>query len=296
MRTDTLHKIISSHHNAKMQLPFTKMHGLGNDFVVLDGITTALVLDPDRVRKLCDRRRGVGADQLLLVEPPTEADADFRYRIFNADGAEVGQCGNGARCVAHYVQAKGWVQSGAPIRLQTEAQPMTLQIMPDRQVAVSMGVPDFTPAQVPMQTEAPGPMHQLALPSGEPLEFAAVSLGNPHAVIFTDSVARAAVDEIGAAFQKLSLFPERVNVGFCEVIDAEAIKLRVYERGVGETQACGSGACAAVAAGRWLRRLDASVKVSLKGGDLQISWTGKTDASLMMIGPAASVFEGCIEL
>ena len=139
-------------------------------------------------------------------------------------------------------------------------------------------------------------MHQLALPSGEPLEFAAVSLGNPHAVIFTDSVACAAVDEIGAAFQKLGLFPERVNVGFCEVIDAEAIKLRVYERGVGETQACGSGACAAVAAGRWLRRLDASVKVSLKGGDLQISWTGKTDASLMMVGPAARVFEGCIEV
>lgn len=279
-----------------MQLQFTKMHGLGNDFVVLDGITESLSLTPCVVKMLCDRRRGVGCDQVLLIEPPTQTDVDFGYRIFNADGGEVGQCGNGTRCVAHFVQAKGWVRGNAPIRVQTKTQLMTLELLADGRVSVLMGVPDFTPAKVPICTDESGPEHKVHLNGDKVIEFVALSMGNPHAVIFTPSVAKADVCTIGAALQAAELtFPEQVNVGFCEVVDRCNIKLRVYERGVGETMACGSGACAAVAAGRKLGLLEESVSVSLTGGDLQINWSDMA-GELMMTGSAKRVYEGYIEL
>jgi diaminopimelate epimerase len=276
-----------------MPLKFTKMHGLGNDFVVFDAINQSLALTPAQVRFLADRRFGIGCDQLLLVERAQRQGVDFRYRIFNADGSEVQQCGNGARCFARFVRDKGLTDKDA-IVVETASGIITLHIEVDGQVRVNMGKPDFSPASLPFLAEAEQRVYELEL-DGESLPIGAVSMGNPHAVLQVEDVERAPVQELGPRLESHPRFPERVNVGFMQVLDSGAIRLRVYERGAAETLACGTGACAAVAVGRRWGQLGEEVRVSLPGGVLTIRWAGEGE-DLWMIGPATSVFEGTIEL
>jgi diaminopimelate epimerase len=276
-----------------MKLQFTKMHGLGNDFVVLDAMNQRVQLDADQIRFLADRHFGVGCDQLLLVEPSPDTAADFRYRIFNADGREVEQCGNGARCFARFVRDQGLTDKDR-ITVETRAGLIELRLETDGQVTVDMGRPRFDPADIPFQAERAAAEYRLEA-SGEVVELGAVSLGNPHAVIEVADVTRAPVDTLGPAIERHKRFPNRVNVGFMEVVDPAHIRLRVYERGVGETLACGSGACAAVAVGRARNRLGDRVHVELPGGHLVVSWRGE-GYPVMMTGPATRVFEGRIEL
>lgn len=276
-----------------MELQFTKMHGLGNDFVVLDAMNQRVQLDADQIRFLADRHFGVGCDQLLLVEPSADTAADFRYRIFNADGREVEQCGNGARCFARFVRDQGLTDKDR-ITVETRAGLIELRLETDGQVTVDMGRPRFDPPDIPFQAERAAAEYRLEA-SGEVVELGAVSLGNPHAVIEVADVTRAPVDTLGPAIERHRRFPNRVNVGFMEVVDPAHIRLRVYERGVGETLACGSGACAAVAVGRARNRLGDRVQVELPGGHLVVSWRGE-GYPVMMTGPATRVFEGRIEL
>lgn len=276
-----------------MQLNFTKMHGLGNDFVVIDAINHPITFLPRQVRALADRRFGIGCDQLLLVEPARSAGVDFRYRIFNADGSEVQQCGNGARCFARFVRDKGLTEK-EQIVVETASGIITLYIEGDGLVRVNMGVPNFNPASLPFSVEAEQPDYNLEL-GGEALRLGAVSMGNPHTVLQVEDIDTAPVEALGPQLESHTLFPERVNVGFMQVISREKIRLRVYERGAAETLACGTGACAAVAVGHRWGLLADEVTVSLPGGELQIRWAGEGQ-ELWMIGPATTVFEGTIEL
>ncbi len=276
-----------------MRIKFTKMHGLGNDFVVLDAINQALALSGDQVRLLADRRFGIGCDQLLLVERPSRADVDFRYRIFNADGGEVEQCGNGARCFARFVRDQGLTDKDA-IVVETASGIITLYVEGNGEIRVNMGTPRFAPEQIPFVVEAETDKYSLEV-ERRPLAVGAVSMGNPHVVLRVEDVDNAEVAELGPKLESHPRFPKRVNVGFMQVLERDHIRLRVYERGAGETLACGTGACAAVVIGRRWGLLDEEVAVDLPGGRLTIHWQGG-DAPVWMIGPATRVFEGEIEL
>ncbi len=276
-----------------MRLEFTKMHGLGNDFVIVDAIRQRVALTPEQVRRIADRHFGVGCDQLLIVEAPQSADALFRYRIFNADGGEVAQCGNGARCFARFVHDKG-LTSATEIPVETRAGRLVLRLEPDGQVEVDMGVPIFEPTRVPFVADAPAVTYEVEV-DGRSVELSALSLGNPHAVLLVPDVDTAPVETLGPRIESHPRFPERANVGFLQVIDRQHVRLRVYERGAGETLACGSGACAAVVAGRRRGLLDAHVRVALPGGRLGVTWEQESD-SVLMTGPAVTVFEGTLEL
>ncbi len=277
-----------------MIVGFTKMQALGNDFVVIDATRAPVALAPGQIRRLADRRRGVGCDQVLLAEPPTRPDADFRYRIFNADGGEVGQCGNGARCLARFLRARGRIARDT-VRLETADGLLTAVLEPDGSVTVDMGVPRLEPDAVPIVAAARAPRYRLETPYGT-AEAAAVSMGNPHLVVAVPDVETAPVATLGPALERHPLLPEGANVGFLQVVDRRHARLRVHERGVGaETPACGSGACAAVVAGRLWGLLDAEVTVSLPGGALVLSWDGEGEP-VRMRGPAEEVYEGRIAL
>lgn len=276
-----------------MNLSFTKMHGLGNDFVVIDAINQSVDLTPDQIRFIADRHRGVGCDQVLLVESPSSDKVDFKYRIFNADGGEVGQCGNGARCFARFVVDKG-LFSQDEIRVETASGNILLMLESDGQVTVDMGQPRFNPADIPFEAES-GPERFPLMVGHQQIEIGAVSMGNPHAVMLVNDIDSAPVAELGPLLETHSRFPERVNVGFMQVVDRHQIRLRVFERGAGETLACGTGACAAVAVARKWQMVDDEVSVDLPGGQLLIRWSGGHDP-VMMTGPAETVFEGSISL
>jgi diaminopimelate epimerase len=276
-----------------MALRFTKMHGLGNDFVVIDALRQKVDMDAARCRFLADRRFGVGCDQVLLVEPPRSPKTDFYYRIFNADGSEVEQCGNGARCFARFVREKGLTERDE-IPVGTRAGDIRLYIEGDGQVRVNMGVPVFEPARIPFLAEAEADNYELAL-DGETVSIGAVSMGNPHAVLLVEDIDSAPVARLGPMIERHPRFPQRVNAGFMQVVERGHIRLRVFERGSGETLACGTGACAAVAIGRRRGLLDERVRVRLPGGDLVIEWAGES-RPVWMTGPAVSVFEGEIDL
>ena len=275
-----------------MKLRFTKMHGLGNDFVVIDGIDQRVELSPEQFRFLADRHFGVGCDQILLVEKAARPDADFRYRIFNADGGEVQQCGNGARCFVRFVHDHG-LTTKREIRVETAAGIIVPRLEADGQVTVDMGPPRFEPAEIPFVADARAVTYVLDI--GQPVEIAVLSMGNPHAVLETCNVDTAPVAEWGPLIERHPRFPERVNVGFMQLLHRRAIKLRVFERGAGETLACGTGACAAAVAGMVRGLLDHQVVVQMRGGPLTIRWDGEGH-SVFMTGPAVSVFEGELEL
>lgn len=274
-------------------LAFTKMHGLGNDFVVIDAIRQQVSVTSEMVRFLADRHFGIGCDQLLVVEPAQGADADFRYRIFNADGSEVSQCGNGARCFARFVREKGLTDQDT-IRVETRSGKMVLHLIEGGEVLVDMGVPKHAPEQIPLLAEQESVSYSVEI-TGKPHLFSAVSMGNPHAVLRVEDVDQAPVDVLGPVLESHALFPERVNVGFLQVVDRHHARLRVYERGSGETLACGSGACAAAVAGIEQGVLESPVEITLPGGGLIISWQGR-GFPVMMQGPAVTVFEGEIHL
>jgi diaminopimelate epimerase len=276
-----------------VRIKFTKMHGLGNDFVVLDAVSQALSLTPEQARFLADRHFGVGCDQVLVVEKPSRTDADFRYRIFNADGGEVEQCGNGARCFVRFVHEKGLTAKRA-IRVETRGGLIEPRLEDDGLVTVDMGVPRFEPSHVPFVTDSDALVQPLHV-DGTAVDITAVSMGNPHAVQVVDDVRLAPVAEQGPRMENHPRFPQRVNAGFMQVVDRHAIRLRVYERGAGETLACGSGACAAVAAGIARGLLDSPVRVSTRGGELTIAWGGP-GRPVLMTGPAVTVFDSEIEI
>ncbi len=283
-----------------MTLKFTKMHGAGNDFVVIDAISQAVSFTPEQWRRIADRRFGIGADQILVVERPTRPDVDFRYRIFNADGGEVEQCGNGARAFVKFVVDKGLTEK-RQIRVETMSGVITPRLEDDGRITVDMGAPVFALARVPfdssgLQARKSGDASLWPLQiSGATTEVVVLSMGNPHAVQLVDDVDTAAVLSDGPLIENHPRFPNRVNAGFMQVLDRQHVRLRVFERGAGETLACGTGACAAVVAGILLGRLDSPVAVSTRGGELSIAWEG--DASpVMLTGPAVSVFEGSCEI
>jgi diaminopimelate epimerase len=276
-----------------MELLFSKMHGLGNDFVIIDAVKQSVSLSADQVRYLCDRRMGIGCDQLLLVERSHRPDAEFRYRIFNAGGDEVEQCGNGARCFARFVRDKG-LTAADRIPVETKAGRIELIVQEDGQVTVNMGVPRLEPEDIPFQATVRAPRYAIAV-KGETVEIGAVSMGNPHAVMEVPHIDSAPIAKIGPHLESHPRFPRHVNVGFMEIVDRSHIRLRVYERSVGETLACGSGACAAVVVGRIQNSLDETVSVELRGGKLVVSWAGEGQP-VFMTGPATFVFEGKIEL
>ena len=280
-----------------MRVPFTKMEGLGNDFVVLDNLARTFEVDEAFARRLTDRRRGIGCDQLLVAERPANGHEGLRMRIFNTDGSEAGQCGNGLRCFALFARERG-LSEVEELVVETAGGLVRVRMDGDGGVAVDMGAPRFAAADIPLDLtrvrSLGGPVH-VAEVDGESLEFAAVSVGNPHAVLPVDSVDAAPVARLGPALQSSGIFPAGVNVGFCERISAARIALRVFERGVGETLACGTGACAAMACGHARGLLDDEVTVDLPGGSLTISWPGG-DAPLWMCGPATRVFEGSMDL
>lgn len=276
-----------------MQINFTKMQGIGNDFVVIDAINQNIALTRDQIHHIANRHFGVGCDQLLLVESSDWPEAEFRYRIFNADGGEVEQCGNGARCFARFVIEAGMTDSRT-IPVETKGGLIQLTMEDDDRVTVDMGEPNFEPDSLPFDAEGTPEYHELVV-NDEKYAIGAVSMGNPHAVLLVDSVGEAPVQVLGAAIESHPRFPQRVNVGFMEVEDRNNIRLRVFERGAGETMACGTGACAAVAVGIKNRLLDERVQVELRGGDLTIYWPGK-GYHLMMTGPAETVYKGQIEL
>lgn len=271
-------------------LKFSKMHGLGNDFVVIDAINQNVTFTAQQIRFLSDRRRGVGCDQLLLVETSSVSGCDFKYRIFNADGGEVAQCGNGARCFARYVRDKGLTDKDT-ISVETASGIIYPTLQADGNVTVDMGLPRFVPEQVPFITEQQADSYSLMLDDEQTITIGAVSMGNPHAVMLVDDIARADVATLGPMIESHAQFPERVNAGFMQVVTPEHINLRVYERGAGETEACGTGACAAVVSGIKRGLLARNVTVSLPGGDLTIVWPDD-NSSVWMTGPATHVFDG----
>ncbi|QEL55312.1 diaminopimelate epimerase [Chromobacterium paludis] len=276
-----------------MKLKFSKMHGLGNDFMVIDGVRQPVSLTPERIRELGHRQLGIGFDQLLLVEPPREAGHDFRYRIFNNDGSEVEQCGNGARCFAKFVFDSGLTQNRR-IAVETARGVITPEYLEDGLARVDMGVPRFAPADLPFLAEQEALRYPLQL-AGRRCEISIASMGNPHAVQLVDDVDAAPVAEIGPLIERHPHFPQRVNAGFMQIVNRSEIRLRVYERGAGETLACGTGACAAAVCGIRLGLLDARVTVHARGGDIVIEWAGE-GSPVIMTGPAVTVFQGEIEL
>ncbi len=283
-----------------MLLRFTKMQGAGNDFVMLNAYDKPLELTTEQIRRICDRRFGVGCDQLLVVEKSTLENVDFRYRIFNQDGGEVEMCGNGARCFAVFVREEGLTQKRT-ITCQTMKGIIAPTVEDDGRVTVDMGRPRFDPQDLAFDasgvsklTRAADTLYQIRA-AGEDNWVSIVSMGNPHAVRLVGEVSKASVEEVGAAFQELACFGERVNVGFLQIVDRTHAKLRVYERGVGETLACGTGACAAVVAGIRRGALDRAVEVEMRGGWLKISWASESE-SVFLTGPAQTVFKGEIEI
>ncbi|MBA2655206.1 MAG: diaminopimelate epimerase [Gammaproteobacteria bacterium] len=272
-----------------MSLKFIKMQGLGNDFVVIDCVKEKVELNTIAIRHIADRHLGVGCDQVLVIEPADAADHDYRYRIFNADGNEVAQCGNGARCVAHYLFTENLIRKNV-LLLATVSGKIELMREENGEITANMGKPQFAPDDIPLQMDQAQNEYQLLL-EDKVIRFGAVSMGNPHAVIRVGDVLEAPVQSIGQLLQQHAAFPKQVNVGFMEIISPEHIRLRVYERGVGETLACGSGACAAVAVGRHLYDLSPRVRVDLPGGTLKIKWHSPQD-DLFMTGPAKTVFKG----
>ncbi|MDE1989550.1 MAG: diaminopimelate epimerase [Betaproteobacteria bacterium] len=276
-----------------MLLRFTKMQGLGNDFVVLDATATPLHLTPGQIRWIADRHFGVGCDQILIVEPPHDPANDFRYRIFNADGSEVENCGNGARCFVRFVHDRGLTRKDE-IRVETLGGLITPRLNPDGRVTVNMGEPEFDPARVPFLAPARAPTYPLTVGTVT-REFSVLSMGNPHAVQVVPSVAQAPVAQEGPLIERHPAFPKRVNAGFMEIVSRTHIRLRVFERGAGETLACGTGACAAVAAGIARGLLDDTVTVTTRGGDLSITWEGPGNP-VWMTGDAVPVFSGELHL
>ncbi len=274
-----------------MLVRFTKMHGLGNDFMVVDLVTQRAKITPALVRRLADRNFGVGFDQLLLVEPPTDPQLDFRYRIYNADGSEVEHCGNGARCFAKFVRDKRLTIKPV-ISVETAKGKAVLKMLDDRQVEVDMGAPVLEPAEIPFVADRYAITYPIEV-DGKWLEISAVSMGNPHAVLLVDDVSMAAVESLGPLLESHTCFPARANIGFMQIVSASEIRLRVYERGAGETRACGTGACAAVVAGRLRGLLSDNVRVHLPGGELNIRWAGEGQP-VLMTGPATTVYEGQI--
>jgi len=276
-----------------MRLEFTKMHGLGNDFVVIDCITQRARLETYQIKQIADRHFGVGFDQLLLVEPPSRPDVDFCYRIFNADGSEVQQCGNGARCFARFVRDRKLTRKSKLV-VETASGIIELNIAPNGWVRVNMGVPRLEPAEIPFIAEQRALTYPIEV-ANRMFEISAVSMGNPHAVILVDNVDTAPVREIGRPLECHPRFPERVNVGFLQIVDRNNARLRVFERGTGETLACGTGTCAAVVAGIQQGLLDERVRVQLRGGELDIRWQGE-GYPVWMTGPTARVFDGVLRM
>ena len=276
-----------------MKLRFSKMHGLGNDFMVIDGINQTLDLNQQQIARWADRHFGVGFDQLLLVETASGSNALFRYRIFNADGSEVSQCGNGARCFARFVRAKGLTDAEV-IPVETRAGLLELRMLDPERVEVNMGVPKFEPAEIPLYIKQRKNLYRLTI-DDQPIEFSALSMGNPHAVLLVDDVDSAPLQQLGPRLESHPLFPQRVNVGFLQIVDRTRFKLRVFERGVGETLACGSGASAAMVAGVMRGLLDNQVSAELTGGELQLDWQGEGEP-VMMSGDTALVYDGEIDL
>ncbi|KPD04299.1 diaminopimelate epimerase [Moellerella wisconsensis] len=272
---------------------FSKMHGLGNDFMVVDGVTQNVYFSPELICRLADRHTGIGFDQLLLVEAPYDPELDFHYRIFNADGSEVAQCGNGARCFARFVRLKG-LTNKRQIKVSTQSGRMILNITDNDNVCVNMGEPEFEPQKVPFRAVKVEKTYIIRAEERTVL-CGVVSMGNPHCVVQVESITTAEVEIIGPALESHERFPERANIGFMEVINPSHIRLRVYERGAGETQACGSGACAAVAIGIQQGLLSDNVQVDLPGGSLEIRWEGP-GTPLFMTGPATHVYDGVIQI
>jgi diaminopimelate epimerase len=281
-----------------MKLTFTKMHGIGNDFVVIDSYSQIVTLNTEQIRQIADRHFGVGCDQLLLVERPTLPDVDFRYRIFNADGGEVEQCGNGARCFVRFVHDQGLTPK-TEIRVQTARGVISLKLEDNGLVTVNMDTPRFAPDDIPFIAKQAALTYPLEV-AGQSITISAVSMGNPHAVQIVDDVDTAPVEQQGPIIESHPNFPLRVNAGFMQIIDQHNIRLRVFERGSGETLACGSGACAAVVAGIRLGLLESPVTVNMRGGELVISWDNKNGMGennpVWMTGPATTVFEGEITI
>lgn len=276
-----------------MLVNFSKMHGLGNDFLVLDNVTQNVFLTKEQIKQLSHRNFGVGFDQVLVVEPPYDPDIDFHYRIFNADGSEIGMCGNGARCFARFVRMKGLINRHK-VKVSTQSGKMTLFLERDGNVTVNMPVPEFEPGKIPFKAKKVEGTYIL-LAEEQTVLCGVVSMGNPHCVLMVDSVEDAPVESLGYELSHHERFPKQTNVEFMEIVSPEHIKLRVYERGVGETMACGSGACAAVVIGQMQGKLERQVKVELPGGTLKIYWRGPGNP-VKMTGPAEHVFDGQIHL
>lgn len=276
-----------------MLLRFTKMHGLGNDFMVIDLVTQHAQLSAKLIRQWSDRHTGIGFDQLLVVEPPGNPDMDFRYRIFNADGGEVEQCGNGARCFARFVQDKR-LTAKSEIHVETAGGPIILNVSADGQITVDMGAPRFSPAQIPFQADTEALTYTLEV-GDQQLQISTVSMGNPHSVALVDDLDSFPVASLGPLIEKHPRFDQGVNAGFMQLVDRHHARLRVYERGAGETLACGTGACAAAVAGIRLGHLVSPVSIQLPGGSLQIEWAGPGQP-VMMTGPATRVYEGQIRV
>ena len=276
-----------------MLMKFTKMHGLGNDFVVIDAVTQNVRVSAQMVQRLSNRTRGIGCDQVLVIEPPSDPTIDFNYRIFNKNGEDVEHCGNGARCLALYVSGRQLTGKN-PIRVKTMNRILELELTNNNLVRVDMGIPQSEPADIPFEAEQRELLYPLDV-AGSQYNIAALSVGNPHAVMVVDNIDTAPVETLGPQLEVHSRFPNKVNVGFMQIIDRQHIRLRVFERGVGETEACGTGACAAAVAAMQQELVDSPVTVHLNGGDLQIDWQGET-TPLFMTGPAVSVFHGRIRI
>ncbi len=274
-------------------IAFTKMHGLGNDFVVIDATQTPFALSAAQIQQLANRRLGVGFDQMLVLEKPKKNQCDFHLRIFNADGSEVGQCGNGARCIAQFIHANQ-LSPKTTLSVSTITEQLSLTLRSDGEVSVQMGVPQFAPRAVPFIADKEQLLYQVEA-SGNKVELSVVNVGNPHAVIRVEQIDCAMVANLGAELSKHPRFPQAVNVGFMQVLDPQHVRLQVYERGTGETLACGSGACAAMAIGRRNGWLNERVSVNQPGGNLQIDWAGPTQ-QIIMTGPAARVFCGELKI
>lgn len=276
-----------------MEIAFSKWHGLGNDFVIIDCMEGTFALETGQIKVLGDRHFGIGFDQMLVLSRPQSGEADVSYRIFNNDGSEVTQCGNGARCIAAYLYDRGIFRK-EEIIAETRKGVLKLYRLPDGQIRVNMGIPDLEPASIPLNVPRREPLYRLDI-NNTACEFSAVSMGNPHAVLVTEDAETAPVQELGPLIQAQALFPEGVNVGFMQILDRGHIRLRVYERGAGETLACGSGACAAVVAGQLSSKLADTVDVSLNGGNLLVSWAGEGEP-VWVTGPATFVFEGRVKI
>jgi len=276
-----------------VKLAFTKMQGAGNDFVVIDGVSQAVELSPAQLRRLADRHKGVGCDQVLVITPPDDPEADFRYTVFNADGSRAGQCGNGARCMGRFLREKRLTRKRA-LTLQTDGEPLEINVAEDGRIFAGLPAPDFEPNRIPFLADQVTSQYSIDV-QGQALSIGALSMGNPHAILMVDDCRKAPVLSLGPLLETHERFPERVNVGFMEVLSRSDIRLRVFERGVGETAACGSGACAAAVHGMKLGLLDTEVTAQLPGGKLNVSWAGG-ESRVWLGGPTAVVFDGTIYL